>query len=340
MPSELRRDRTTGVSRRFSNDVLAIDPQKTAEAIEAAIRAQVTEFRRRGVVVGLSGGVDSSVVTCLCVRAIGAARVHVLLMPERDSSDESERFSHLLTSRLGVTPQRENIEPILESAGCYARQAEAIRMVFPQYGDGYKCKVTLPSILDDERLSVSELTIESPSGTRQTSRMTPAAYQQLIAATNFKQRVRKMIEYYHADRLNYAVVGTPNRLEYDQGFFVKLGDGSADLKPIAHLYKTQVYALAEYVGVPEEIRRRPPTTETFSLPQTQEEFYFSVPYGQMDLCLYGRNHGVPAADVANAIALTPAQVERIYRDIDQKRRTTHYLHARPALVEPVVEIHS
>ena len=155
MPSELRRDRMTGVSRRFSNDVPAIDPQKTAEAIETAIRAQVTEFRRRGVVVGLSGGVDSSVVTCLCVRAIGAARVHVLLMPERDSSDESERLSHLLTSRLGVTPQRENIEPILESAGCYARQAEAVRMVFPQYGDGYKCKVT--PALDSRRRALERL---------------------------------------------------------------------------------------------------------------------------------------------------------------------------------------
>ena len=329
----------THVSRRFSSDVLAIDPQKTAETIETAIRKQVTEFRRRGVVLGLSGGIDSSVCTSLCARALGASHVHVLTMPERDSSDESEQLAHLLTSQLGLSPQRENIEPILTSAGCYTRQTEAIRMVFPEYGDGYKCKVTLPSILEDERLSISELTIESPSGERKTSRMTPTAYQQLIAATNFKQRVRKMIEYYHADRLNYAVIGTPNRLEYDQGFFVKLGDGSADLKPIAHLYKTQVYALAEFVGVPEEIRRRPPTTETFSLPQTQEEFYFSVPYQQMDVCLYGRNHNVPAADVAEAVGLTAAQVERIYRDIDQKRRTTRYLHARPALVEPVGEIH-
>jgi NAD+ synthase len=191
-----------GLKRPFSSDVLALDPEKTAEAIETAIRRQVTEFHRRGVVLGLSGGVDSSVVTCLCVRALGAERVHVLLMPERDSSDESLQLARLLTSQLGVTPQLEDIEPILTSAGCYARQAEAIRMVFPEYGDGYKCKVTLPSILKDDRLSVSALTIESPAGTRQTSRMTPLAYQQLIAATNFKQRARKMIEYYHADRLN------------------------------------------------------------------------------------------------------------------------------------------
>ena len=175
--------------------------------------------------------------------------------------------------------------------------------------------------------------MESPSGERKTARMPPAAYLQIVAATNFKQRVRKMMEYYHADRLNYAVAGTPNRLEYDQGFFVKLGDGAADIKPIAHLYKTQVYALAEYLGVPDEIRRRPPTTDTFSLPQTQEEFYFALPYDKMDLCLYGRNHGVPAGEVAAALGLTAEQVERVYRDIDQKRRTTRVPAPRPLLAD-------
>jgi NAD+ synthase len=210
--------------------------------------------------------------------------------------------------------------------------------VFPEYGEGYRCKVALPSILQGDRLNVSTLTIESPAGVQQRARLSTAAYLQLVAATNYKQRVRKMTEYYHADRLNYAVAGTPNRLEYDQGFFVKLGDGAADLKPIAHLYKTQVYALAEYLGVPEEIRRRPPTTDTFSMPQTQEEFYFSLPYQGMDACLYGRNTGVPAAEIAGAIGLTPEQVDRVYRDIDQKRRSTRYLHGRPLLVEPVVEV--
>jgi NAD+ synthase len=211
-------------------------------------------------------------------------------------------------------------------------------MIFPEYGEGWRNKITLPSILEADRLNVSELTVESPSGQRKSARMPPAAYLQLVAATNFKQRVRKMMEYYHADRLNYVVAGTPNRLEYDQGFFVKLGDGAADIKPIAHLYKSQVYALAEYLGVPEEIRRRPPTTDTFSLPQTQEEFYFALPYDKMDLCLYGRNHDVSAGDVASVLGLTEAQVERVYKDIDQKRRTTAYLHARPLLAEPVSDV--
>ncbi len=323
----------------FSSATLAIDPEKTAQAIEQAIRQQVGELKRRGVVVGLSGGIDSSVVTCLAVRAVGAERVQVLFMPERASSPESLEFGQMLTAKFGVPSVVEDIAPTLEAAGCYARQTEAIRMVFPEYGDDWRSKITLPSILTSDRLNVSELTVESPSGERKTARMPLASYLQMVAATNFKQRVRKMMEYYHADRLNYVVAGTPNRLEYDQGFFVKLGDGAADIKPIAHLYKSQVYALAEYVGVPEEIRRRPPTTDTFSLPQSQEEFYFALPYAKMDLCLYGRNHDVPAAEVAAAAGLTAEQVERVYKDIDQKRRTTHYLHARPRLVEAVSEVH-
>jgi NAD+ synthase len=322
----------------FATDALAIDAPKATDAIVSAIRDQLQSLRRRGVVVGLSGGIDSSVVTFLAARAVGPERVQVLLMPERDSSSDSLTLARLITSAVGLTPTVEDIAPTLEAAGCYERQNQAIRGIFPEYGEGYKCKITLPSILDSERLNVSTLTIETPSGARKTSRLTTSAYLQLVAATNYKQRVRKMTEYYHADRLNYVVAGTPNRLEYDQGFFVKLGDGAADIKPIAHLYKTQVYALADYLGVPEEIRRRPPTTDTFSLPQTQEEFYFSLPYQTMDVCLYGRNHGVSPADVGAAIGLTAEQVERVYRDIDQKRRTTRYLHIRPLLVEPVPEV--
>jgi len=323
----------------FSKQVLAIDAATVAAQIEESLRTQVlTTLRRKGVVVGLSGGIDSSVVTSLAARAFGPERVLVLLMPERDSASESAALGRLLANKLGVPTILEELHEILAAAGCYRRQDEAIRSIFPEYRDGYRFKITLPSILDSNRLNVSELTIESPTGERKTSRMTASAYLQMIAATNFKQRFRKLMEYYHADRLNYVVAGTPNRLEYDQGFFVKQGDGAADVKPIAHLYKSQVYALAEYVGVPEEIRRRPPTTDTFSLPQTQEEFYYALPYDKMDLCLYAHNHGVSPVEVAPAVGLTPEQVERVFKDIDQKRRTTRYLHARPLLVEPVSEI--
>jgi NAD+ synthase len=320
----------------FSAGSLELDAPSEAARIQSAIATQVhRELRRRGVVVGLSGGVDSSVVAALCARALGANHVLGLLMPERDSSPESMRLGRLIAEYLGIETAVEDIAPALTAIGCYERQLAAIRSVFPDYGHTWRCKLTLPSILDGERLNVFQLTVESPDGTRRTSRMPATAYLELVAATNFKQRIRALIEYYHADRRLYAVAGTPNRLEYDQGFFVKQGDGAADLKPIAHLYKTQVYQLAAQLGIPEEIRGRPPTTDTFSMEQTQEEFYFSLPYREMDMCLYGHDHGVPAAEVALVAGLTAAQVERVYRDIDAKRRTTRYLHLPPMLVEPV-----
>lgn len=320
----------------FSADVLKIDCDAAVEKISETIRKQVRgDLRRRGAVLGLSGGIDSSVAGALCAAALGKDKVFGIFMPERDSSGESLRLGKMLAEAIGIEAIIEDIAPALEGLGCYERQNEAIRKVFPEYGEGWKCKITLPSILDGKRLNVFQLTVQNPAGEVQTSRMPLAAYLQLVAATNYKQRVRKLTEYYHADRLNYAVVGTPNRLEYDQGFFVKQGDGSADFKPIAHLYKTQVYQLAEHLGVPEEIRNTPPTTDTYSMAQTQEEFYFALPYDRMDLCLYAVNNDVPAAEVAPAVDLTAEQVEIVFKDIAAKRRTTAYLHTPPLLIEDV-----
>ncbi len=313
-------------------DVLTLDAETEIERIAQSLRAQVLgDFRRRGAVLGLSGGIDSSVVAALCVRAFGKDKVLGLFMPERHSSDDALMLGRLLADTLGIEAIVEDIAPALEGLGCYRRQDEAIRSIVPQYGAGWKCKLVLPSILEASRLNVTRLTVQSPQGEISTVRLTPTAYLQIVAATNYKQRVRKMTEYYHADRLNYAVAGTPNRLEYDQGFFVKQGDGAADVKPIAHLYKTQVYQLAAQLGIPEEIRRRPPTTDTFSMPQTQEEFYFALPYDRMDLCLYALNHGVAAEEVAPLVELTPDQVGRVFKDIEAKRRATKYLHTPPLL---------
>ena len=240
---------------------------------------------------------------------------------------------------LGSQAEHHDITEMLKAAGCYRYRDEAIRAVIPAYDAGYKCKIVLPSLLQTEHLRVFSVVVESPDGRRTRARLPVKAYLQIVAATNFKQRIRKMLEYFHADRLNYAVTGTPNRQEYDQGFFVKLGDGAADVKPIAHLYKTQVYQMAEFLGLPREICERPPTTDTYSMPQDQEEFYFSVPHYVLDVCLYGKNHGRPAEEIAPVLSLKTEQVERVYRDIDAKRVTTRYQHMAPLLIEPVSEIH-
>jgi NAD+ synthase len=319
----------------FSAEELELDISKEVDRIGAFMRENVfKQLRRKGVVVGLSGGIDSSAVAALSVHALGADRVIGLFMPEADSSGDSLRLGQLLAKNLGIKTFKEDISGILQGAECYRRRDEAIRAVVPHYHAGYKSKLVLSS-LDSTEFRISYVVVEAPDGKQTKVRLTADAFLALVAATNFKQRTRKMMEYYYADRFLYAVAGTPNRLEYDQGFFVKNGDGSADIKPIAHLYKSQVYQIARFLKVPEEILNRPPTTDTYSLAQSQEEFYFSVPYDKMDLCLFGKNHNVPVAEVAIAAGLTTDQVKRIMIDIEAKRRVAEYLRAQPLLLAEV-----
>jgi NAD+ synthase len=325
----------------LSPDALRIDAARVTEALLSRLRDVVgKELKRRGTVVGLSGGIDSTVTCALCARALGPDRVLAVFTPESDSDAETLRLSRLAADSLGVESVLEDITPLLEAARAYERRDDAVRRLIPEFTSEWKLKIVLPSVVGSDALRVFSLVVESPDGRQQRVRLPAEHYLEIVAATNFKQRSRKMIEYYHADRLNYAVAGTPNRLEYDQGFFVKNGDGAADVKPIAHLYKTQVYAIAEYLGLPDEIRTRPPTTDTYSLPQSQEEFYFSLPYDKMDLCLYAHNEGLAAEAVAEAVGLSPEDVGRVYRDIEQKRRTTRYLQLSPRLLAPVDEIGS
>ncbi|MCA1405860.1 NAD(+) synthase [Ensifer sp. IC3342] len=322
----------------FSADSLKLDAAAETDRIVEGLRAQLRGMRKRGLVLGLSGGIDSSVSVALAVRAVGAKNVFCLFMPENDSDPESLRLGRLVAETFGVEAVVEDIGPTLAATGCYERRDAFIRELVPDYGPSWASKIVIANALEGDGYNISSLVVQDPAGKQTKLRMPPSVYLGIVAATNMKQRTRKQIEYYHADRLNFAVLGTPNRLEYDQGFFVKNGDGAADVKPIAHLYKSQVYALAAHLDVPEEIRRRPPTTDTYSLAQTQEEFYFSLPYDRMDLCLYGLNNGISAEEVARAAQLTAIQVERVWADIAAKRKATRYLHLGPQLVQPVEHI--
>ncbi|MCW5632262.1 MAG: NAD(+) synthase [Rubrivivax sp.] len=307
--------------------VLEIDCTAEAERIAAWMRsALVNDLHRRGFVVAVSGGIDSSVCAALAVRAVGAGKVHALLLPERDSSEASSLRGRLLAEHLGIPYEVHDIAPALEALGCYRRRDEAIRRVVPAYGAGWKNKIVIAGGLAGG-INYFKLVVADPEGRTQEARLPLREYLEVVAATNFKQRVRKNLDYFHADRLNYAVIGTPNRLEYDQGFFVKGGDGLADLKPIAHLYKTQVYAMARALALPSEICGAAPTTDTYSLPHGQDEFFFALPYAQMDLALWAAEHGCSAQELGIALGIAPEVAGRVFADIAAKRRTARYLHA-------------
>ena len=312
---------------------LALDPAAEVDRITRWMRERLrTDLRKRGLVLGLSGGIDSSLCAALAVKALGARNVFALFMPENDSDPESLRLGRAVAETFGIESIVEDIGPSLAAMGCYERRDAFIREAVPEYGSDWGSKIVFENALSTGGYNISSLVVRSPEGRMDKVRLSASAYLGIVAATNMKQRTRKQLEYYHADRLNFAVLGTPNRLEYDQGFFVKNGDGAADIKPIAHLYKSQVYQLAAHLGVPAEILSRPPTTDTYSLPQTQEEFYFALPYDKMDICLFGLENAVAPATIAAATGLTQANVEAVWVDIAAKRKVARYLHCRPLVM--------
>ncbi len=305
------------------------DPRAEADRICRRLRADIHHrFRLRGAVVGVSGGVDSSVVLGLCAKALGPDRVLALVLPEKESSPDSIRLAQRWADQLGVSSLVEDVTHALEGAGCYSRRDQAIRDIFPEYGEGWTNKVTLPgSLLEDDTLNFFYLTVIGPDGESQRSRLSPDQFWHITAATDMKQRTRMIMLYYHAERNRYAVVGTGNRNEHDLGFFVKYGDGGVDIAPIRHLLKSQVYALAEYLDVSEEIRLRPPTSDTYSAETTQEEFFFRLPFEALDGIWARWEAGESLSSISSGLSLSPGQVERIVDDIHRKHRTTAYLRA-------------
>lgn len=315
----------------FSRDDIQIDAaSETTRIVEQMRQVVGRDLRKQGGVIGISGGVDSSVCLALSARAFGPEKVLGVTMPESDSNPLSAALARRLARQFGIDYIVEDMTAALAGFGAYRRRDEAMNKVFPEYDATYKAKIVLPSALGaKDQLNVFQLTIISPEGTQKTERIPLREYLQIVAASNFKQRSRMSMLYYHADRLNYAVIGTGNKNEHEQGFFVKYGDGGADIKPIAHLFKTQVYQLAAYLGVPEEIRERTPTTDTYSAECTQEEFFFRVPFEIGDSVWYAMEKNVPVHEVAEALGLSEEQVVHIQNDIKRKIRATAYLRAEP-----------
>ncbi|HLZ25275.1 MAG TPA: NAD(+) synthase [Ktedonobacterales bacterium] len=317
--------------------VLTINPAAEAERITGELRHNVRHvFKRHGVVVGVSGGVDSATVLALCASAFGPQRVSALLLPDKDSSPDSARLAQLTADRFGVTTTTIDLTAGLEAFGCYRRRDEAIQSVVPNYDPATcKVKIVLPGdLLERDTLNVFSVVVIHPDGHETRKVLPPAAYLRIVAASNMKQRSRMMALYTEAESLNYAVVGTANKNEHDQGFFVKHGDAGVDIQAIGHLYKSQVYQLAEYLDVPDEIRRRPPTSDTYSAECTQEEFFFRLPFTVMDQLWHAHEAGTPIAEVAASMHLDEAAVLRAFRDFERKRQTTAYLRMEPVFLSP------
>ncbi len=317
----------------FSKDIIHLDNvEHVVNEITNKLRDDVLQkLKRHGGVVGISGGIDSSVCLALAAKAFGPEKVLGIMMPEKDSSPDSEILAKELADKFGVRTLKEDITPALSGFACYGRRDEAVKRVFPEYDPSdYKMKIGVRDTgLFNNLPPVFHLTIINKTGEQKDKILPVAEYLQIVAASNFKQRTRMSMLYYHAEALHYAVIGTPNKHEQEQGFFVKYGDGGADVMPIGNLYKTQVYQLAEYLGVPEAIIERTPTTDTYSAEQTQEEFFYQLPFDLMDRYWYGFENGYSPKEVAEVMGETEERVAALFRNFERKRKTTEYLRMAP-----------
>ncbi|NQU85621.1 MAG: NAD(+) synthase [Mariniphaga sp.] len=316
----------------YTKNILVFDkPEEELEKIVSKLKESFFSIRRKGAVIGISGGIDSSLTLAIAVRALGAKNVLGVLLPEKDSSPDSKTLALELATKFGIATLEEDITGALNGFGCYNRRDEAVKTIFPEYNpESYKMKIGLKQNESNRKLPpLFMLTIVDSEGTSQSKLLPLKEYLQIVAASNFKQRCRMSMLYYHAERLHYAVVGTPNKHEVKQGFFVKHGDGGADIMPIAHLYKTQVYQLSEYLEVPKEIIERTPTTDTYSAEQTQEEFFFQLPFYEMDMIWFAYENGYNASQVGLVMDKSEEEITIIYNNFARKQKTTDYLRMAP-----------
>jgi NAD+ synthase len=318
----------------FHKDILKVDCNVEVESICSFIKQQVREMRREGALVGLSGGIDSALTAAVCVKALGKEKVFGLILPEKESNPISAECAAKHAKKLNIETETVDITPTLEAFGTYEKRDNVIKTVFPEYNDNYKSKITLPpDLLARDAFNFFTLKIDDGKGNVQSARLNKKALNGIVAATDTKQRTRMMHLYYYAEKMNYIVCGTTNRSEVLEGFFVKYGDGGVDIEPLAHLYKTQVYQLSEHLGVIREIIERAPSPDTFSFQVSDEEFYFRIPYAELDLLLYAWEHNVPVEDVCRVMDLTKEQVQRVKRDFEAKYNATKHLRHLPPVLE-------
>ncbi len=315
----------------FHIDILKIDPATEADKVCAFVTDEVTKvYRRRGVVVGLSGGIDSAVMAALAVRAVGKENVVGLVLPEKESNPVSREYATAHAESLGIEHREVDVTDTVDSVGSYGRRDEFIRTLVPEYTAGCKYNITLPSdLLERSAYNVYVIRVELPDGSIKKKRLDAEAFRTITAFASIKIRSRMIHLYWEAERRSLVVAGTTNRTEYLLGDFCKYGDGGTDIEAFSHLYKNQIYQLADYLEVTPDIINRDPSPDTFSLPVTDQDFFFRIPFDKLDHLLYAWEHEVPVSETAEVVGVTEDAVTRAFRDFESKHRATAHLRVMP-----------
>ena len=319
----------------FNLNVLKIDPARELERLSKFFVEQMNiVFRRKGVIVGLSGGIDSTCVATIAVRAVGKEKVVGLVLPETESNPVSSEYAIKHAQTLGIEHRRINITPTVDSVVQYKWRDEYIQDLIPEYKAGYKYNITLPTdLLERDSYSFYLLQVQMPDGETKKKRLNIEQFRTITSFANIKIRARMLHLYAEAERRNLLVIGTTNRTEFLLGDFCKYGDGGTDIEPITYLYKNQIYQLTDYLNVIPEIVNRQPSPDTFSLPVSDQEFFFRIPFDKLDYLLYAWEHKVTVIDAAKVLNISKDAVERAYKDFTAKNRTTTHLRNLPSTLD-------
>ena len=318
----------------FNLDVLKIDPVQELDKLSEFIIGQVNAFRKKGVIVGLSGGIDSACIAAVAVHTMGKEKVIGLVLPESESNPISSEYAIKHAQALGIEHRQINITSTVDSIVKYKWRDEFIQKLIPEYKPGYKYNIILPTdLLERAAFSFYRLQVQMPDGELKSKRLNLDEFLTITSFANIKIRARMLHLYAEAERRNLLVAGTTNRTEFILGDFCKYGDGGTDIEPFTHLYKNQIYQLSDYLKVIPEIIDRQPSPDTFSLPVSDQEFFFRIAFDKLYHLLYAWEHEVPANETAKVLDLSEDAVGRAYKDFASKYRATAHLRELPHTLE-------
>jgi NAD+ synthase len=295
-------------------------------------RKTLKALHRDGFVVGLSGGIDSTVTAHLAVEAMGPKKVLGVIMPERESSPESKSLAMDLVRKLGIEHQEVDLTSQLQALGAYEKRDRVVRRYLESYTPGrHRVGIALRQDLTGSRMPpLHYLTVQDENGVMLLEeRIRLRDYTELVAATNFKQRSRAMQLYYFADHYNYAVLGTTNRDELLLGFFVKLGDGAADVEGIEGIYKSELYVLAKAMGVDQRVIDRTPTTDTLPGQRSQRGYFYGLDFNTLDTALQVMEAILTVKQAVERTGLEEGQVKQLVDNLRRRNETTTILRAPP-----------
>lgn len=312
-------------------DLLKIDAAHESKLVQDFMATQLRGTPKRdGIIVGISGGIDSAVVAALAVAAVGKDKVYGLILPEKESSPDSAKFAQLAIDKLGIRHHTVDLTDAVGAFAAYQTRDDVIKSIFPEYNENYRFNIYLPqNLLDVDRYNFYTLRVDDGQGNIKEKRLAKNQFLAITSAANVKIRSRMIALYFWGEQMNYMVAGTTNKTEFLLGDFCKFGDGGTDVEAISHLYKTQVYKLGELLGVPQEIIDRTPTPDTFSLAVSDQDFYFCLPFELLDPLLYAWEYKLDIDSVAKELKLSKEQIQRVYRDFDSKHTTTEHIRQLP-----------